>query len=117
MLGTFLAFRGNGSELSLWFLGLGWVLELTLIGLAWLGSQRLQAWSKLTTSPRVLHALALVVFPLLLALVVFPLLLAHRLLGRTREFKVLLAASSCFWLVAFLVLVFVSYQKRSVHHG
>ena len=108
MLGTFLAFRGNGSELSLWFLGLGWVLELTLIGLAWLGSLRLQAWSKLTTSPRVLHALALVVFPLLLA---------HRLLGRTREFKVLLAASSCFWLVAFLVLVFVSYQKRSVHHG
>ncbi len=65
MTGAVLALINFGYELSLWFLGLGWVLEVTLNLLIWLKSNKVvrlvrTGWQKAT------HIVALITFPLMM---------------------------------------------------
>ena len=61
MTGAVLALINFGYELSLWFLGLGWVLEVTLNLLVWLKSNKVvrlarKDWQKAA------HVMALITF-------------------------------------------------------
>ncbi|HAE85624.1 MAG TPA: hypothetical protein DCG78_03835 [Anaerolineaceae bacterium] len=65
MTGAMLALINFGYELSLWFLGLGWVLEVTLNLLLWLKSKQIPRLMR-TSWPKAAHIIALAAFPLMM---------------------------------------------------
>ncbi len=77
--GSALGIIEHGSELSLWFLFLGWLLDLTLVLLGLLGSRSVSG-CQFTPAARLLHALALVGVPILLFFRLQPNLLVFKLL-------------------------------------
>jgi len=65
MTGAMLALINFGYELSLWFLGLGWVLEVTLNLLVWLKSNNVVRLAR-TGWQKAAHIMVLIIFPLMM---------------------------------------------------
>ena len=65
MTGAVLALINFGYELSLWFLGLGWVLEVTLNLLIWLKSNKVVRLVR-TGWQKAAHVVQLITFPLMM---------------------------------------------------
>jgi hypothetical protein len=65
MTGAVLALINFGYELSLWFLGLGWVLEVTLNLLVWLKSNKIPRLARMGWQ-KAAHVMAFITFPLMM---------------------------------------------------
>lgn len=87
MLGSALGIIENGSELSVWFIGLGWFLDLTLVLLILLKSTILPR-PKPTRSGLVTH---------IFVLLTIPILLFYRALPNLPVFKLLLLLCVVLW--------------------
>jgi len=94
MLGAVLALINSGYELSLWFIGLGWVLEVTLNLLVWLKSPKVlrlarDGWQKAA------H---------ILALMVIPVMMIFRIKADLRPFMLLLILAVILWSLSLINL-------------
>lgn len=87
ILGSALGIIENGSELSVWFIGLGWFLDLTLVLLILLKSEILPR-PKPIRSGLVTH---------ILVLITIPILLFFRALPNPPVFKLLLSLCVVLW--------------------
>ncbi|MFZ3069781.1 MAG: hypothetical protein WA110_01480 [Anaerolineaceae bacterium] len=94
MTGAVLGILENGSELSLWFIGLGWVLDFTLNLLVLLKSRSL---------PRLFSSRGKVTVHIL-ALVAVPVLMVFRAKANLPAFKLILALCVVLWSYSFIGL-------------